>query len=461
MKRRMYLFGSATAGAGLLFGTSAFSASGVGHTVSIGTGNGHLHVEVNDDYAGDASEYVVDTNPIRLTLDDLHKHGWIRFDDLLRVTNTGTQAINVHVKDQDWLGDDTDAVLDYRYDGSSIVGKENSVPLEGVSGDNSMPITVRADTTDHDDLQQALPDAEADDGDRTVMFVASPGDANGGTGDESDEEEVTNGGENLSVSAPGQLTVGSDNHFTATATVSDGDYSGEATVTLNVEDELVDEQTVTVPKDGPAEATFDVPTVYNDPAEENIVTGRHGPLRFDGTDWSVGAEYGESTAEASGTLEVEDAPITFGDAKCAVCGMDTKMWDTAHAQLTHVNGDRMEFCSTGCLVTYAVDPMKYDGDVVDVPDEPIEGVWVVDYTDLDSSGERAGDGTDLINGHEAYFVLDYDTSYGAMGGNPRAFTTNDDAVGYVNADDDLNDEDIITFDNFDATIAAEYRPRFN
>ncbi|WP_242611681.1 nitrous oxide reductase accessory protein NosL [Natrinema hispanicum] len=81
--------------------------------------------------------------------------------------------------------------------------------------------------------------------------------------------------------------------------------------------------------------------------------------------------------------------------------------------------------------------MKYDGNHVDVPDEPIEGAWVVDYTDLDSSGERAGDGTDLINAHEAYFVLDYDTSYGAMGGNPRAFTTNDDAVGYVNSDDDL------------------------
>jgi len=461
VKRRMYLFGSATAGAGLLFGTSAFSASGVGHAVSIGTGNGHLHVEVNDDYAGDASEYVVDTNPIRLILDDLHKHGWIRFDDLLRVTNTGTQAINVYVKDQDWLGNDTDAVLDYRYDGSSIVGKKNSVALEDVTGDNSMPITVHADTTDHDDLQQALPDAETDDEDRTVMFVASPGDANGGTGNENDEEEITNGGENLSVSAPGQLTVGSDNHFTVTATVSDGDYSGEATVALDVEDTLVDEQTVTVPKDGPAEATFDVQTVYNDPAEENIVTGRHGPLRFDGTDWSAGVEYGESTAEASGTLEVEDAPITFGDAKCAVCGMDTKMWDTAHAQLTHVNGDRMEFCSTGCLVTYAVDPMKYDGDVVDVPEEPIEGVWVVDYTDLDSSGNRAGDGTDLINAHEAYFVLDYDTSYGAMGGNPRAFTTNDDAVGYVNTDDDLDEGAIITFDNFDADIAEKYRPRFN
>ncbi|ELZ24039.1 nitrous oxide reductase accessory protein NosL [Natrinema limicola] len=453
MKRRLFLFGSATGGAGLLFGTSAFSASGVGHTVSIGTGNGHFHVELNDDYAGDASEYVVDTNPIRLILDDLHKHGWIRFDDLLRVTNTETQAINVHVKDQDWLGDDTDAVLDYRYDGSSIVGKENSVPLEGVSGDNSMPITVRADTTDHDDLQQALPDAEADDGDRTVMFVASPGDANGGTGDESDEEEVTKGGENLSVSAPGQVTVGSDNHFTATATVSDGDYSGKATVTLNVEDELVDEQTVTVPEDEPAEATFDVPTVYNDLATENIETGRHGPLRFDGTDWSAGVEYGESTAEASGTLEVEDAPITFGNADCAVCEMPTKGYVSAHAQLTHANGDRMEFCSTGCLVAYAVDPVEQDG-----PDEPIEGVWVVDFTNVDSDGKRAGDGTDLINAHEAYFVLDYDTSYGAMTGNPHAFTTKDDAVSYVNTHDDLNEkDDIIRFDEFDADIAANYR----
>ncbi|ELY26498.1 hypothetical protein C500_15085 [Natrialba magadii ATCC 43099] len=468
------MLGSTAAGAGLLVGTGAFSAAGTGHGVSIQAGDSDLHVELNDEYEGDAGSYVTE-DPLELDV-EVGDDEWIRFDDLLRVTNTGTQPVTVYVGDEEWLGDDADAVLDYRVDGT-VVGEDNGVTLEDAAGDNSETFTVLVDATGHDTVEDALPDTDGDDDTHTVRFVAETTDADSGSGeedsdedDDDDEEDDTENGDGvLEVDADNHVTVGSDNTFDVTATVTDeGHGGGDATVTLDIEGNQLEphEETITVPEDSEVEATFEVPTVYDDLDADDTESGRHGDFRFDGTDWTVTVDYAGETDAVTGTLDVEDAAIKFyepdGDVNCPVCNMGTKTWEDSHGQVTHANGDRMEFCSDGCIVPYVVDPGQYDGDYVTVPDAPIEGVWVVDFTDLDDDGNRTGDGTDLIDGHEAYFVLDYDasreTQHHIMGANPPSFAAYDDALAYVDTYDDLEEADIVTLDDFDADIAEEYRP---
>lgn len=554
MDRRKFLLGSTAAGTGLLFGTSAFSAAGSEHAVSIETGDGYLHVEPNDEYSGTASEYVNDNSndgdPLELTIHDINEHGWVRFDDLLRVTNTGTQNLGLYVEDSELLGEG--GVLDYLVDGKSIVGastEDTDVVLEGVGTDdsnNSLTVTVKADMTDYDDelpeedpsvmfvaeagidgatgglsLDTTVPSSIDVDGDAaldvtlenmgeephatnltvvvggTEMYNAQVSVDAGGTwtdsweidtsaessvpwsvstddeyGDAEGTVEVIEGGGSgddlLDVGATDAVTVGSDNDFAVTATVSDGGVGGgEATAALDIDGDQLskNEKTVTVPEGGDVEATFEVPTVYNDLAPDNTEAGRHGDFRFDGTEWTVTVDYGDESSIVNGTLDVEDGPIEFydpdSDTSCAVCGMMTKGFESAHAQATHTNGDRMEFCSSGCLVTYVVDPGKYDGDNVAVPDASIEGAWVVDYTNVDvESGSRSGDGTDLIDAREASFVLDYSSGYGTMGANPRAFASASAAEDYVGSHDGLGEADIVTMDEFDDQIASKYRSSF-
>ena len=450
MDRRKFLFGSGVAAATIVVGSGAFSQIRAEQRINVGTAGDHeaylriLPKEENQ-YA-----WLDDENQLKVEMDKLRRDSETTFGELLELRNEGAQDVGLYVEASDSVGQ----VLDFEVDGESIVGESEAVELPVGEAKN---VAVVVDLIDHDEEQ--LPE----DGGINVVFVADTaaldgGDGGGEEGGE-DGDEGDGGGESgsLSVDAPETVQVGGDTTADFTATVSDETDSGgqEATVTLGVGGEEVDEKTVEVPGGGEADAELSVPTVYED--VEDPEAERHGSLRFDGTDWTVTAETDSGTDVVEGTLGVEDAAIEFyepdGDVSCSVCGMNTEMFGGWHAQATHADGTRVEFCSTGCLVSYVVDPAHHDA-----PDSPIHGVWVVDFD------ERPSGGTELIDAHDARFVLDYETAdkfTTPMGGSPPAFPDYDAAVSYVDEYEELTEDDIVALDDLDDEIANEYRGNFH
>ena len=161
---------------------------------------------------------------------------------------------------------------------------------------------------------------------------------------------------------------------------------------------------------------------------------------------------GETDPADSGEQQL-DAPAEFPeDESCAVCGMVTPEYPEWNAQLVNEDGERVYFCSSGCLLAYYVDPEQFDGE-----EKPVENVWVTDY----ETGE-------LIDGRECHYVrvTDPDHVDDIMMMNPTPFADRDGAEAFI---DELNgefdagydhDADIITFDDFDMELAMLYRERF-
>ena len=457
--RRKFLFGSGVAAATLVIGSGAFSQVRAEQRVNIGTaGDQEAYLQIvpkeNNQYA-----WLDDNDELNVEMDKLRRDSETTFDALLEVRNEGTENVGLYVEEGNVVGD----ILDFKIGGDSVVGESGAVELPV---GEAVDVSVAVDLLDN--TAKDLPD----DGELDVIFVADADvldsrDEEGTDGGDSGDG-TENGGESgsLSVDVPGTVEVGVGNTADFTATVSDGGSGGgEATVTLEVEGEQVEQKTAQVPEGGETDVVFAVPTVHNDvdsPSQE-----RHGNLRFDGTGWTVTADFDGTTDAVEGSLDVEDAPIGFyepdTDTSCPVCGMMTKMYGGWHAQATHVDGTRFEFCSTGCLVTYVVDHTQYDGDITSVPDSPIEGAWVVDF-----DGRPAG-GTELIDAYEAYFVEDYDTGSKfttPMSGSPPAFSSHEAAVAYVDGYDgteyeELTEDDIVTIEGFDDGMANEYRPNFH
>ncbi len=114
-----------------------------------------------------------------------------------------------------------------------------------------------------------------------------------------------------------------------------------------------------------------------------------------------------------------------------------------NAQVAHESGDGMTFCSSGCLVAYLVAPDHFDG-----PDSEIAGVWTTDF-----------DTGDLIDAEEAYFALEHDERRAddPMGVDPRVYAEEELALEYVDQYDDLNEDDVITYDEIDEDVADIYR----
>ncbi|ARS91467.1 nitrous oxide reductase accessory protein NosL [Natrarchaeobaculum aegyptiacum] len=417
MQRRKFMLGSTAAGVGLLFGTGAFSAAGTEHGVSIQTGDGNLHVELNDEYEGDAGAYVTE-DPLELDV-EVGSNEWIRFDDLLRVTNTGTQSVTVYVEDQEWLGDDANAVLDYRVADETVVGNDNGVTLEDPSGENSETFTVLVDATGHDTVEDALPDTDENEDTHTVRFVAETTDVDSGSGEEqpdegdddgeddsgSGEEEPDEGddddGEDDTENEDGILEVEVIDTITprevaeVTATVNNGtDETQSGTVTLDLTEHVhagegldvdleVDveefpdaapvgdpeymyidrgeypqellEADVTVEPGESDDITFEVPAAY-----KNL---EMGDLTLSENEVVVTADLDGGTESESDVLTIEDAPALWfqpDDAlECIVCGMDTEHYEAWNAQATHADGTRIEFCSLGCAVAYWTHPEHF------------------------------------------------------------------------------------------------------
>ena len=153
----------------------------------------------------------------------------------------------------------------------------------------------------------------------------------------------------------------------------------------------------------------------------------------------------------------EEAPADEAAAfpeglECVVCNMIAEEYPEWNAQLIHENGERVYFCSSGCMAAYYVAPEAFDG-----LDEEVTGVWVTDF-----------ETEELIDAMDAYFVLVADPEHvdDIMMMNPTPFAERDDAEAFV---DELNDEfdagydhetDIVTLEEFDMELAMMYRSNF-
>ena len=167
----------------------------------------------------------------------------------------------------------------------------------------------------------------------------------------------------------------------------------------------------------------------------------------------------DDTDDAADGDDPDDAqqlaePTEFPEGEeCAVCNMVAAEHPAWNAQLVHEDEQRVYFCSSGCLLAYAMDSEHFGGPATDV-----EGVWVTDY--------ETGD---LVDGLEAHYVrvTDPDHVDDIMMMNPTPFADRDDADAFVdelNADPDVEEEygeeDVIGFEDFDRDLAVTYRSNF-
>jgi len=143
----------------------------------------------------------------------------------------------------------------------------------------------------------------------------------------------------------------------------------------------------------------------------------------------------------------DPAPVPE-DASCAVCNMMPAKFPEYNAQSTVEAGDRVFFCSSGCLAAYYVDPGNF---------EPAHegatfaGLWVHDH-----------ETREVIDARSAWFVreTDADRVDDPMQRNPLPFAAESDARAYVDAYDDLSESDLLRLADFDMDLATFYRGRF-
>ncbi|WP_255191858.1 nitrous oxide reductase accessory protein NosL [Natronobeatus ordinarius] len=237
------------------------------------------------------------------------------------------------------------------------------------------------------------------------------------------------------------------------------------------------EATVSVDAGEDETVSFEIPVSY-----ENLELGG---LTLRENELEVVADVGGETVTDEVAVTIEDATVEWfqPDAGkwCPVCNMVTEEYEAWHAMVTHADGSRPEFCSTGCAVQYWVNPdwyLEYNED-----DDTYRGLhpgtdaaelvtmWAPDFTDI--SGERLTDHPGyeaFIDMRDGYFVLDDDTvskfSTPMGGGSPVCFADYDDAVDYVdgelpNLPDDVDmgnvtEDDIVELDDLTKEAVAVY-----
>jgi len=156
-----------------------------------------------------------------------------------------------------------------------------------------------------------------------------------------------------------------------------------------------------------------------------------------------GGDGGTETATA-----LTDPATVPEDASCGVCEMMPAKFPDYNAQLTVEAGDRVFFCSSGCMAAYYVDPGNFEAAHEGAT---FAGVWAHDH-----------ETTDLIDATTAWFVRETnaDRVDDPMQRNPLPFAAEDDARAYVAEYDDLTSDDILRLDDFDRDLATFYRGRF-
>jgi len=211
-----------------------------------------------------------------------------------------------------------------------------------------------------------------------------------------------------------------------------------------------------------------------DPADE-VETGPGEPVNVTVTVENTGTVAGtDEVAFVSATdswdvgTEANSGPEPFdAGVGCAVCNMtpDGETYEAWHGQVVHAGGTRNEFCSTGCMVEYVV-----YSDFYATSDSDIDEVRAVDFEDVyedDGHWTRDGDYKELIDMDQGYFLLvpSGHSYYGMPMGNgsPLAFSSRDDAVGWIEANDidyyeDVSEDDIVTLEELEPTL-VDYRER--
>jgi nitrous oxide reductase accessory protein NosL len=136
------------------------------------------------------------------------------------------------------------------------------------------------------------------------------------------------------------------------------------------------------------------------------------------------------------------------DAECAVCGMQAAKFSEWNAQLSYEDGERVHFCTSGCLAAYHSAPSHFHEDRTW---DQVAGAWVRDF-----------DSKELIDASAANYVLEMDNDRvdDPMMKNPLPFAEMDGAVAYVDQYDDLTRQDVVGLDAFDVPLARKYRARF-
>ena len=144
--------GALAAGAGVIGGTGAFTAVEAQREVTVqaaGDATALLALEPNEVYPGEQDKYVSSSEDgiISLVIDDLNLNALTRFDDLIRVTNNGTQEIELAVQsysDDDGVeaagvDEEGNPVVDFYVNGQSII--ENPVTI-GEGNDVTMSVRI-------------------------------------------------------------------------------------------------------------------------------------------------------------------------------------------------------------------------------------------------------------------------------------------------------------------------------
>jgi nitrous oxide reductase accessory protein NosL len=155
-----------------------------------------------------------------------------------------------------------------------------------------------------------------------------------------------------------------------------------------------------------------------------------------------------STPTATPTTALTDPASVPADASCAVCNMMPAKFPDYNAQLTVEAGDRVFFCSSGCLGAYYVDPGHFDSGHEGAA---FAGVWVHDH-----------ETKEVIDATSAWFVRETnaDRVDDPMQRNPLPFADREAAAAYVAEYDDLSEEDVLRLADFDMELATFYRGRF-
>ena len=149
MQRRKFVIGlgSVAAGGAAAMGSGAFSSVKAERSVDVTTASDNpdamLGLAANDDYSGDQDVYVgeSDHGTLELTFEDVNRNAVTRFDDLIEVTNNGTDSAQIRVsndfgasgnhagEEQDVVygsGYGSDGPVDIQHNGESIVGGNNN-----------------------------------------------------------------------------------------------------------------------------------------------------------------------------------------------------------------------------------------------------------------------------------------------------------------------------------------------
>ncbi|GAB6859941.1 nitrous oxide reductase accessory protein NosL [Haloplanus litoreus] len=167
-----------------------------------------------------------------------------------------------------------------------------------------------------------------------------------------------------------------------------------------------------------------------------------GPVGDGGTATPTGTAAPDTDAALSEPATVPE------DAECGVCNMMPAKYPDYNAQLTVEAGDRVFFCSPGCMAAYYVDPGHFEAAHEGAT---VADVWVHDH-----------ETTDLIDAETGWFVreTEADRVPDPMGANPVPFAAEGDANAYIETYDDLSASALLRLEDFDMELARFYRGRF-